>query len=302
MERFVKDKVSAVIPVFNGALYLPPMLDSLLAQTYSKIEVILVDDGSTDETVEVAESYRGKFVSRGYDYRIVRSTHRSASAALNQGFPYVTGEYLIWPDSDDRLEKESVEKRVIFLQEHPAYHCVRSLSYYFQQETGEPLPADEKTGDLSKEDLFWDVLEGKTYVCCGCYMLKTEYFFKIYSKRQIPEYEVGQNFQMLLPFLFQHLCPTIPEKLYGVCVRQGSHSRRQLRKEAEEKKYRDYESLIDEIISICHIDEKESLDRLQVWKIRRRYQLARKYKDRWGMLINLWKIRRYRRRAGGSLR
>ena len=119
METFIKDKVSAVIPVFNGALHLSSMLDSILGQTYSSIEVILVDDGSADKTLEVAESYREKFVSKGYDYRIVQSEHKNASAALNRGFPYVTGEYLIWPDSDDRLEKESVETRVRFLQENP---------------------------------------------------------------------------------------------------------------------------------------------------------------------------------------
>ncbi|MCI9589775.1 MAG: glycosyltransferase family 2 protein [Lachnospiraceae bacterium] len=291
MEIFIKDKVSAVIPVFNGALHLSSMLDSILGQTYSSLEVILVDDGSTDKTLEVAESYREKFVSKGYDYRIVQSEHKNASAALNRGFPYVTGEYLIWPDSDDRLEKESVETRVRFLQENPGYHCVRSLSYYFQQETGTLLPADEKTGDISKEDLFWDILEGRTYVCCGCYMLRTESFFKIYPRRRIPEYDVGQNFQMLLPFMFHHQCPTIPEKLYGVCVRPGSHSRRILTKEEEEKKYQDYERLVDEIAFICRIQDKESKERIQYWKIRRRYSLAVKFKDRKRMIGSLWKMR-----------
>ena len=126
-----------------------------------------------------------------------------------------------------------METRVRFLQENPGYHCVRSLSYYFQQETGTLLPADEKTGDISKEDLFWDILEGRTYVCCGCYMLRTESFFKIYPRRRIPEYDVGQNFQMLLPYLYRHPCPTIPQKLYLVHVRGDSHSRRAMT-EAEE--------------------------------------------------------------------
>ncbi len=293
MEKLVKDKVSAVIPVFNGEFHLSPMLDSVLGQTYPFIEVILIDDGSTDKTLEVAEGYREKFASKGYGYRIVQSKHGNASAALNRGLPYVTGEYLIWPDSDDRLEKESVEKRVKFLQENPEYHCVRSLGYYFQQETGILLPADEKTGDISRENLFWDILEGRTYVCCGCYMLRTESFFKIYPQGRIPQYDVGQNFQMLLPFMYYHPCPTIPEKLYGVCVRKGSHSRRVLTKEEEEKKYRDYERLIDEIASICRIKDKESKDRIQYWKIGRRYGLAVKYKDRKKAIRNLWEMSRY---------
>ena len=237
MGKFIKDKVSVIIPVFNGERHLGRMLDSVLSQTYFWVEVILVDDGSTDHTLRVAEGYREKFEKKGYDYRIVRSEHRNASAAINCGLPYVTGEFLIWPDSDDRLEKESVKKRVKFLKENPRYQCVRSLAYYFEEGSQRRVPADEKTGDVSKEDIFWDILESRTYVCCGCYMLRAEKFFEIYPERRIPEYDVGQNFQMLLPFMYHYLCPTMTEKLYGVCVRKGSHSRRVLTEEEEKKKY-----------------------------------------------------------------
>ena len=233
---YIKGRVSAVVPVYNGEKHLSHILDSILAQTYPQIELILVDDGSNDGTIDVAESYREKFAIRGYEYHVVQTSHKNASAAVNHGLPYVTGEYLIWPDSDDRLEKDSVEKRVAFLQNHLQYQCVRSLAYYYSMETGELLPADEKTGDLSREDLFWDILYFRTYVCCGCYVLRSEYFFNIYPERRIPEYDVGQNFQMLLPFMYYHQCPTIPEQLYGVCVREGSHSRTKLTKEEENRK------------------------------------------------------------------
>lgn len=278
-QEFIQDRVSAVIPVYNGELHLMPMLDSILDQTYSQVEVILVDDGSTDDTVQIAESYCDKFAAKGYEYYIVQTVHKNASAAINCGLPYVTGEYLIWPDSDDRLEKESIKKRVDFLKSHPQYQCVRSRPYYFEQNTKKILPPDEKMGDMYKEDLFWDVLESKTYICCGCYMLRTQKFFEIYPERYIPEYDVGQNFQMLLPFLYYHLCPTIPEQLYGVCVRQGSHSRTGLSKVEEKKKYNDFENLIDEIASICCIDDKKSKDRIMYWKSRRRYSLAIEHKD-----------------------
>lgn len=193
---------------------------------------------------------------------------------------------MIWPDSDDVLEPESVKRRVEFLKSHPQYQCVRSLSYYFNAETGKMSErADEKTGDLSKEDLFWDILESKTFVCCGCYMLRSERFFEIYPERHIPEYTVGQNFQMLLPFMHRYKCPTIQEKLYGVYTREGSHSRRQLTEAEELKKYRDYEKMIDEIASICNIKDKASKDHLTYWKANRRRQIAWKY-DRKGLLVS----------------
>ena len=291
--NYIKGRVSAVVPVYNGASHLPNILDSILEQTYPQIEMILVDDGSSDGTISVAESYRARFAAKGYDYRIVRASHKNASAAINQALPYVTGEYLIWPDSDDRLEADSVERRVRFLQNHPQYRCVRSLSYYYNDKTGELCPADEKAGDLSKEELFWDILESRTFVCCGCYMLRTESFFEIYPERHIPEYDVGQNFQMLLPFMYYHRCPTIQERLYGVCIREGSHSRRELTKQEEYKKYRDYESLVDEIAMICQIKDKAAKKRIKYWKVKRRYHLTAKYGSREQRIMAAWWMIKY---------
>lgn len=276
-QDFVKDRVSVVTPVYNGAQHLASMLDSVLAQTYSQIEMILVDDGSTDETVQIAETYRGKFAEREYEYRIIQANHKNASAAINGGLPYVTGEYFVWPDGDDRLEPESIKTRIEFLKAHQEYRCVRTLPYYFLQETGLPAKADEHMGDLAKEDLFWDVLEFKTYVCCGCYMLRTDSFFEIYPERRIPEYDFGQNFQMLLPFLYYHKCPTIHEALYGVCVREDSHSRKKLTQSEAEQRIRDYEALVDEIVALCHITDRESKKRIAYWKLGRRYTAALEY-------------------------
>ena len=293
-EQFQKGRVSIVTPVYNGEKHLSQMLESVLLQTYGQIEMILVDDGSTDGTLELAESYRDKFAARGYEYHLIRAKHKNAAGAINGGLPYVTGEYLIWPDSDDVLKPESVERRVRFLQERPQYQCVRSQAEYFDISTGEILEnREEKTGDLSKEDLFWDMLEIKTFVCCGCYMLRSDRFFEIYSDRHIPEYDVGQNFQMLLPFLYRHRCPTIQEVLYRVAVRPDSHSRRALSRAEEEKKYRDYEALVDEIAHICQIGEKVSKDRITCWKARRRFQIAVKYGQRKQAAVALWQLWRH---------
>lgn len=271
-------RVSVVTPVYNGETHLSYMLDSILSQTYPDMEMILVDDGSSDGTVKVAKSYCEKFAAKGYGYRIVQAEHRNASAAINQGLPFVSGEYLIWPDSDDCLEPESVKRRVEFLQKYPRYECVRSLSYYFDAETGKRSDkADEQRGDTAKQDLFWDILSSKTFVCCGCYMLRTKAFFEVYPKRWIPEYDVGQNFQMLLPFMYRHKCPTLEEELYGVAMREGSHSRTALTQAQEEKKYRDYEKLVDDIAKNCRITDREERKQILCWKARRRYKLALKY-------------------------
>lgn len=284
--------VSIVTPVYNGAKWLHFLLDSVLEQTYEKIEMILVDDGSTDDTVETASTYSDAFKSRGYSFRIIRAAHSCAAGAMNHGFPYVRGEFLIWPDSDDRLMPESVAQRVQFLQQNRQYQAVRSLPFYFRGDTGETTKADERIGDPTKENLFFDVLESATFVSCGCYMFCTKAFFEIYPQRQIPVYPVGQNFQMLLPFLYHYPCRTISAYLYGVNVHEGSHSRQSLTRRQEEEKYAYYEQMIDELTQIAGIRAQEELRRISLWKLRRRYALASKYHDKRVQLdtyLKLWK-------------
>lgn len=276
--KFTKGLVSIVTPVYNGEAYLSGYLESILDQTYNKMELILVDDGSEDRTVAVAEEYREKFENKGIPFYILKEKHRNASSALSCGLPYVSGEYLIWPDSDDVLRKNSVEIRVSYLKEHPQYQCVRSLSYYFDPVTKKRMQADEKRGNPKQEELFWDILEARTFVCCGCYMLRSEAFFDIYPEGKIPVYNVGQNFQMLLPFMYFHRCPTIEQELYGVAVRRGSHSRRVLTQGETEEKYREYEKLVDDIAGICGITDTSSLKRIERWKGWRRLQLAIQYR------------------------
>lgn len=267
--------VSVVTPVYNGERHLARLLDSVLAQTWDAVQMILVDDGSQDATLDVAAGYAEKFRARGFDYRIVAGEHRNASAAINRGLPWVRGEFLIWPDSDDRLEPDSIRTRLKFLREHPRYQCVRSWMRYLDEE-GRPAPAAEPLGDPSCEQLFFSILENQTFVCCGCYMLRTEALFAIYPRRSIPEYDVGQNFQMLLPVLYRCPCATIPQRLYTVYIHPDSHSRRKLTPEQEEQRYAGFEALLDEIAALCGIQDTEELRRLRLWKLRRRYGLALK--------------------------
>ena len=117
--------LSVVLPSFNEEASIPRAAETvsgILTRAGIRHELIFVDDGSTDGTLSVAEGYREKFAARGYTLRIVEGEHKNASAAINRGLPFVTGEYLIWPDSDDVLERESVERRVRFLEENNIAH------------------------------------------------------------------------------------------------------------------------------------------------------------------------------------
>ena len=292
MKQIKKGLVSIITPVFNGESFLSAYFNSLYHQTYKNMELILIDDGSTDQTFSIAKKHQKRLESRNIHCQILRTGHVNAAHALGQGLAIAQGEFLVWPDSDDILDPRSIQIRVDFLNAHPEYQCVRSLPYYFDFETRQPARFDEQIGDLQKQDLFWEILEGRTFVCCGCYMLRAQAFFEIYPDGKIPVYDVGQNFQMLLPFMYFYRCPTIDQALYGVAVRKNSHSRTKLTKAQTIKKYQDYEHLIDEIAQICHIQDPNSLKRIEAWKILRRNHLSILYHEHKEWCLSFFRLLR----------
>jgi GT2 family glycosyltransferase len=105
-------QVSALIPVFNGGRYLAIAIDSALAQAGVTIEVIVVDDGSTDETPSILAGYGDRVV-------VVRQANRGLAAARNAGLAIARGEVVAFLDSDDTWEPEKSRQQLAYLEAHP---------------------------------------------------------------------------------------------------------------------------------------------------------------------------------------
>jgi glycosyltransferase involved in cell wall biosynthesis len=111
MEEQEKDPlVSVVIPCYKQAHFLPESLESALGQTWPSIEAIVVDDGSPDDSAQVAARYPG--------VRCVRQKNRGISEARNAGFSASRGDYVIFLDADDRLSPRAVETHLRCFSEH----------------------------------------------------------------------------------------------------------------------------------------------------------------------------------------
>ncbi len=107
--------VSVVIPCFNYARYLPEALQSVLDQTRPPDEIIVVDDGSTDETAAVAARY---------PVRVISQTNQGIAAARNTGISASLGEALAFIDADDLWPRDSLEARLVRLETEPKVDCV----------------------------------------------------------------------------------------------------------------------------------------------------------------------------------
>ena len=108
-----KETVSVIVPVYNIAAELPRCVESVLAQTWDALEVILVDDGSTDGSGSLCDS----FARQDPRVRVIHQRNAGVSAARNAGVSRATGEYLAFVDSDDYVEPELYEKMVWLMGE-----------------------------------------------------------------------------------------------------------------------------------------------------------------------------------------
>lgn len=98
-------KVSVIIPVFNTEKFLRQCVDSVLAQTYRNLDIILVDDGSTDSSGSICEQY----VRKSAAIKVIHTSNRGLSAARNKGLDHARGEYITFVDSDDLIHPRFVE-------------------------------------------------------------------------------------------------------------------------------------------------------------------------------------------------
>jgi len=109
-EAAAQPLVSVVVPVFAGERFVGDALDSVAAQTYPHVETIVVDDGSPDDSVEVASSRSG--------VRVLRERHRGVAAARNAGLAAARGELVAFLDQDDLWRPSKLALQVALLSEH----------------------------------------------------------------------------------------------------------------------------------------------------------------------------------------
>ncbi len=106
----MEELVSVIIPVYNRQETIARALDSVLEQTYENMEVIIVDDGSSDDTMEILKSYSDSRI------RILSQNHKGACAARNRGIDEAKGKYIAFQDSDDEWMSEKLCKQIIYMK------------------------------------------------------------------------------------------------------------------------------------------------------------------------------------------
>lgn len=222
-----KALVSILTPCYNNANVIYRLLDSVLAQSYPYIEMIVVNDGSTDDIKSVIDLYISKFQQRGYSLNLIHQTNQGQSAAINNGLKQVKGRYLCWPDADDFYASFDAIDRLVDAF-GPDISMTRCEYNVVDENTLEPIRSYSVKEGFDCQDLFDDCLLSKNgyWYTPGGYMIDMDVFDKVVPNRDIyVEKRAGQNWQMMLPMLYNQKCYTIKEKLFNYLFRTNSHSK-----------------------------------------------------------------------------
>ena len=220
--------VSVITPCYNGEKFVSRLLDSVLEQTYPNIEFIFVDDGSTDKTKDIVESYIPLYKNRGFNLIYLYQENQGQAEAINKGLELYTGYFLTWPDSDDfYTEKTSIEQMVNVLENSDTdVSSVRCQANVLEECTLKFIKRYETKKYISKSNLFKDCLfECNFWFTPGCYIVKADILRKVLNNKRIFVSRGGQNWQLFLPLFYKYDCVYINKPLFNYLIRLDSHSR-----------------------------------------------------------------------------
>ncbi len=188
--------ISVIIPTYNRAHLVKDAIDSVLSQTYRDFEIIVVDDGSTDNTKEVLAPYRDKV-------KYIYQENQGLSAARNTGIRGARGEYIGFLDSDDLWLPPKLEKQVQILKEYKDIAFVYT-NFIFIDETGKFIKVGCKAKSLVSGYILGNLLLSKTVTSPVTWLVRKTCFedvglfdirFKRSEERDM-EIRIAKNFKM----------------------------------------------------------------------------------------------------------
>ncbi len=256
-----KPLVTILSPCWNGEKYIDRMLQSILSQTYSNIELICIDDGSSDHTKDIIMTYIDLFREKGMCLTYIYQTNQGQAAAINTGLKKIKGKYLSWIDCDDFLTRDSVEKKVSFLEGNPQYSIVTS-DFYKVNETDINHIIEQPGKWLGRlnyqSNQFYLTLIGRSIMEAHCHMIRVSDFKAINPSMSISLCREGQNYQLLLPMYYYYKRGFINEPLAYYVIRRDSHYHKQRTNDEWLLRYKRLEDMLREICKQINISEVET--------------------------------------------
>jgi glycosyltransferase involved in cell wall biosynthesis len=161
--------VSVVIPAFNAENFVSETITSVLRQTYHQLEIVLIDDGSTDGTAEIAET---SLKESPFPYQILRQLNAGAAAARNRGWRAANGDWIQFLDADDLLDSQKIELQVAQTQRYPTADVIYSDWQRLVWSEGAWKACDWRTPIINSDSLA-DILSDRNFLQLGSLLIRS---------------------------------------------------------------------------------------------------------------------------------
>ena len=200
--------ISVVVPIYNTSKYLPRCLNSIINQTYKNLEIICINDGSTDNSLSILQNYAQK------DSRIKITTQKNAglSAARNTGITKSTGKYITFVDSDDEISHNMLEKLLVSLQKNDADISVCSFKEIYPDGKITHFNKVSSAQTYTTEQSLKAMLQEQGFMLSATMKLfLTTYFKNIQFPIGKLHEDIGTTYKLIMR---AHRVTFVPEELY----------------------------------------------------------------------------------------
>lgn len=210
----MNSKISIIVPVYNVEEYLEECLESIINQTYKNIEIILIDDGSTDRSGEICDKY-SKIDSR---VKVFHQDNKGIGATRNVGLSHATGEYIGWVDSDDIIDKNMYEVLLKnMINANASISCCNHVEIKGKYEITKYQNNDNL--EIVKGNQVINLIRGPI----TCYLWEKLYKRELFEDVHFSNQKVGEDFVVLVDILSNNPKVVITDGCYYYYrIREGS--------------------------------------------------------------------------------
>lgn len=245
VNRKAMKKISVIVPIYNMDKYLENCIDSIINQTYKELEIILVDDGSTDNSGEICDEY-SKHYSNVFT---IHKKNEGLSSARNTGLDYSTGEIISFVDSDDIILPYMYDEMMRYINDsEPQIVCCDYLVIdEFCKQVSSFLREEGEIAFLSRDEALAILLDQNSY---KCYAWNKLYKRELFDNIRYPEGELFED--IFTTYRLFDKCVSIvyvKKRMYCYRIRKGS-----ITQKAYSNRSIDIVNAINDVFDFCKLD------------------------------------------------
>ena len=222
----LNEKVSIIVPIYNVEKYIRKCIESIIAQTYTNIEIILLDDGSPDNSGKICDEYKEK------DNRIivVHKNNTGVSSTRNEGLKIASGEYITFIDADDYIETDMIEILYKALKEYEAEISICGTNDLNENYDLVKRSKCKQIIEMNNKDALKELLNEKVFTCVCWGKLYRKYLFENIKFNE--KTKIAEDLEVLYRILDS--CKKvvyIPENKYNYILRKNSATKEKFNKD-----------------------------------------------------------------------